>query len=211
MSNNELSLSGNDSNLPIINMKAVVTKDDIVAIGVASVEQKLMESEKDIICRLDENEKDRIKAVSSLNRAVKSLANEKTKKIIDDMNKAAEAFGVKDFVGLNSANTSKDAEDRDIVTVTFASKSRDLNYLTQVYPVDKKITEALNKTRGIENTGKKLSEELRQIRAKMTQMPRLERTLRAAIAKKQLVESGERGSDLVELVENNTDEFLSKL
>lgn len=211
MSNNELSLSGNDSNLPVINMKAVVTKDDIVAIGVASVEQKLMESEKDIICRLDENEKDRIKAVSSLNRAVKSLANEKTKKIIDDMNKAAEAFGVKDFVGLNSANTSKDAEDRDIVTVTFASKSRDLNYLTQVYPVDKKITEALNKTRGIENTGKKLSEELRQIRAKMTQMPRLERTLRAAIAKKQLVESGERGSDLVELVENNTDEFLSKL
>lgn len=207
---NGIVVAKNDSSLSVLAIEGKINKEDIVNIGVAKLEQKLIAAEKVGIAAWKAAMEASQNAQKALSKALNLVAEAELGSKIKNLNDAFKALGGIGNVAKISG-TELHIEDKSKYVLAHVQISGSHCAINPIKVLAGKSVLAANKA--VKDTAKeedKASTDLNVIREKMGQMTRLERQLAARLAEAEL-STTEKGANLVALIEESTDDFMKTL
>lgn len=201
------------TSLAVLSVEGKISKNDIVDIGVAKLESKLIAAEKEATVAWKACKEASAQATKDYDKELKAFASGKLKANLKAVNDALKAIGLKGksvTAAIHTVDLWKGPDDKRHVRVSLVIHDNYTSGDNLLFKPSAGVLAAHKNIKVTADAEQKAVSALQEIRTKMGQMARLERQLRACLAETQLGNT-EEGSKIVDLIEASTDDFLATL
>lgn len=215
---NSISKVSEDSGNKLLSIKGRINKADIAAIGIADIEGRLAKAEKGFLDSLKASADKIAAANKELSKHVDAVTSKALEQDVDNFNKAYLNLGGQEIRGNKHTKPCKitcsrlevDTKTGEKKVVAEVSLLWNSHVVYREFSVNSSINKAHAELVGLQKEDNELRIRLMDVREKMTQLPRLERQLKANIAKSEL-ENSESGQKIIQVIEDSAAEFMANI